>query len=109
MRESKKNYKFNLIKNIREIKESGDLLVCRDVMQHWPTSEINWFIKELVPRFKYALLTNDYTPNKNFGDTSIGGYRSINLDGLQPQQVLSEKVFPDTRVKRTILWTNPKK
>jgi hypothetical protein len=56
------NREFRIVKGLREVNESGDLLIVRDVMMHWPTSEITYFIENILPRFRYALLTNDYSP-----------------------------------------------
>jgi hypothetical protein len=38
---------------------TADLLVSKDVMQHWPNAAVSKFLRESLPRFKYALLTND--------------------------------------------------
>jgi hypothetical protein len=78
-RESTYNLEYRIVKGLREVNESGDLLIVRDVMQHWPTPEIDYFIDNILPNFRYALLTNDYAPQQNNYDISPGGYRPINL------------------------------
>ena len=48
-------------------------------MQHWPTSEIDYFIENILPRFKFALLTNDFATYAVNPDIQPGRYRAINL------------------------------
>ena len=72
---------------IEDMKESGDLIIIKDVMQHWPNKEVDYFLKTIVPRFKYALLTNDMT-NGTQGDITFGGYRLLNFDSLEPKELL---------------------
>lgn len=66
-------------KNIREFKkhnidfkyytgnfdevEGADLVICKDVLQHLPDSEIHKFLK-ILPKFKYALIANDTSTYK---------------------------------------------
>ena len=63
------------------MKESGDLILIKDVMQHWPNHIIDYFLKTIVPRFKYALLTNDMT-NGTQADIGFGSFRPLNFDSL---------------------------
>jgi hypothetical protein len=60
-----------------------------------------------MPRFKYALLTNDYTDGK-YGDIPVGSFRPINLDSVKPQ-VKALDLYYGSALKRTILYTNPNK
>ena len=71
-RESAYNREYRIVKGLREVNESGDLLIVRDVMMHWPKSEIDYFIETILPRFRYALLTNDYSPAQDFKDINPG-------------------------------------
>lgn len=43
---------------------SADLLLCKDVLQHLPIAKIKEFIG-ILPRYKYALITNDIGKNNN--------------------------------------------
>lgn len=38
----------------------ADMLIAKDVLQHWPNDGISRFLQNSLPRFKFALLTNDY-------------------------------------------------
>jgi hypothetical protein len=108
-REDNLNVQFKVISALSDIKESGDLLICRDVMQHWPSSEIDYFIQEILPRFKYALLTNDYTNSPNYADIPPGGYRAINLGRIPSAQVVMSLDFQTGHLpKTTLLYINPK-
>lgn len=64
--------------DIEDFDESGDLLIIKDVLMHWPNAKIKYFMENVVPRFKYVLLTSDYTikPRK---DIPYGLWRGINL------------------------------
>ncbi len=37
----------------------ADLLVCKDVLQHWDVRSIEGFLARNLPRYRYALITND--------------------------------------------------
>ena len=73
---------FRLMRMIQNMDESGDLIIIKDVMQHWPNLETNYFLQTVVPRFKYALLTNDLTKGQQ-GNTNFGGWRPMNIDTLK--------------------------
>ena len=59
-----------------------DLLICKDVLQHWTNVEVNRFLARLPAMpFKYALLTNcNYGPlaDRNV-DIEAGGWRPLDL------------------------------
>jgi SAM-dependent methyltransferase len=59
----------------------GDLLLMKDVLQHLPDATIAAFATEVVPRFRWALLTNSFekldTPRNT--DTEAGGFRCLDL------------------------------
>jgi hypothetical protein len=93
--------------------EKGDLLVVKDVIQHWPNEDIKYFIQNILPNFKYALITNDYdSPNFNQrnGQISHGGFRNIDLES-EPFNLENIAVILDYNVhgllKRVYLYTNP--
>jgi SAM-dependent methyltransferase len=57
-----------------------DLIVCKDVIQHWSTYEIREWLHHLQKQaFRYALITNcNYGPEVNT-DITTGGWRPIDL------------------------------
>ena len=56
-----------------------DLLILKDVIQHWPNTKIISFLQKLVKTtsFKYILLVNDHTSQENT-DIAYGWYRPLN-------------------------------
>lgn len=63
---------------------AADLLICKDVLQHWPIAAIRAFLDRNVPRFRYALITNDVAsvhspPERQNADISFGEWRVIDL------------------------------
>lgn len=81
------NIHFEHTTSLQDLKEkniSGDLLIIKDVMQHWPIAEIQYFIKNILPRFKYALITNQYDPEHytHNKDKQMGPVHSVGL--LEP-------------------------
>lgn len=79
--------------NTIEIPEA-DLILCKDVLQHWNTFEVKVWLERLLgarDMFRYALLTNcayGETLNK---DTLSGEWRAIDLTA--PPFSVGEKVF----------------
>lgn len=63
---------------------SGDLLLVKDVLQHWPTSDVERFLRQVLPRYSYALLTNDLASVHWDGpvnaDMTLGGWRTLDLE-----------------------------
>jgi hypothetical protein len=73
------------VKGLRDVNETGDLLIVRDVMMHWPASEIHYFVDNILPRFRYGLLTNDFTPIEQLRDINPGQFRPLNLNFIKNQ------------------------
>lgn len=69
-----------------------DLVICKDVIQHWATEEIHAWLDLLMERpFKYALITNcNYGPTVNT-EIETGGWRAIDLTA--PPFSIGEVVF----------------
>lgn len=62
---------------MENVKDKGDLLITKDVMQHWPNSQGRYYIDKILPNFKYALVTNDISRNTVRNDISPGGWQLI--------------------------------
>lgn len=74
------NIHFFKIENINDfINVKADLLVVKDVIQHWPNEQVKFFLQKVLPNFKYALITNDYEKNFGIKDIESGGFRPIDL------------------------------
>lgn len=59
----------------------ADLLLCKDVLQHLPNSDVQEFLVNVVPRFRMALIIDDApgTPDDTNTDTSAGGWRRVDI------------------------------
>ncbi|MGJ4731483.1 class I SAM-dependent methyltransferase [Leptospira levettii] len=109
---SKKNIKFLVIRQLSDLQlVSADLLIVKDVLHHWPIAHINYFLKEILPNYRFALITNDYNLYALNHDIDFAGFRPINLqkDPFFPVnglQVLFD--YPSHGIiKRVYLYQNP--
>jgi SAM-dependent methyltransferase len=61
----------------------ADLLLIKDVLQHWPNGDIQLFLSRTVPRYRYALITNDiasvHYPGQVNEDIEMGASRALDL------------------------------
>ena len=75
---------FKSIKNNR----NADLLIMKDVIQHWTYDNILNFFENLNKKtnFKHFILINDHTCDESF-DIKVGEYRRLNLD-TKPLNIL---------------------
>jgi SAM-dependent methyltransferase len=86
-----------------------DLLIAKDVLQHWSYATIGRFL-EVLPRFRFALLTNGVsvldTPNQDVPDS---GFRPLDLR-LAPFNLDCERVYSYSRGERRWrgLWWEPR-
>lgn len=56
---------------------AADLVLCKEVLQHWPLDAIKQFGKRV--QWRRCLLVNDYAPVVRNPDIRPGGYRPIDL------------------------------
>ena len=64
---------------------SADLLVCKDVLQHWDVPSVQRFLARNGGRYRYALITNDLAsvhiaPEMLNADIPIGHWRTLDLE-----------------------------
>ncbi len=118
--------RFELVDEELSTVEEADLLIAKDVLQHWSNEAVHRFLRRLH-RFRHALLVNDVAyerrrwsaflryrpaavPNS---DTVTGGYRPLDLTkppfGLEAERLLRFQVHDgfDRFTKDALLWTNP--
>jgi len=60
----------------------GDLLVCKEVLQHLTNSDVHYFIKNIIPKFRYCLIVdevNAVTKSSNNPDNPRGSTRQLDL------------------------------
>jgi SAM-dependent methyltransferase len=58
-----------------------DLIICKDVLQHFSNSDIQKFLQQL-PKCKYCLIINDIDPHtftSENSDIECGGYHTVDL------------------------------
>lgn len=55
----------------------ADLVIMKEVLQHWPNADIARMRKRLA--WRRVLLVNDYSPWPRNPDIKAGGYRPLNL------------------------------
>jgi hypothetical protein len=76
----RENIKFHLLKDGMEIK-GGDLLICKDVLQHLPNKDVIYYLGLFRRLYKILLITNDVVPDARTNeDIAYGDYRAIRLD-----------------------------
>lgn len=104
--------RFDLMPEDVSTVPGGDLLIIKDVLQHLPNSDIFDLLHHVVPRFRYALITNSFEKidtARNYDISGHGDFRCLDLS-TSPYEVTGAYVFeywalPWERI-RTFLITN---
>jgi SAM-dependent methyltransferase len=104
---AKPGIKFAELNGITKDVPAADLLILKDVIQHWTNEDVLRFIPQLS-KFKYALITNvshKGSPLTN-SESVIGGFRPVDLTAA-PFSVPGEYVFEffAGEPKITFLWS----
>jgi hypothetical protein len=109
-RHAKPNVKFyHASEWTPEMTPNADLLIVKDVLQHLSTPRIQEFLTTTLPKFRYALITNDFGENRRQRNILPGEYRPLDLTAppfnlqLEPIMAFKYAIYD----KRTFLWTNP--
>lgn len=82
----------------------ADLLIVKDVMQHWPDAAIFRFLPTIA-RYRYALITNGYTGEAH-KDIDVGDYRPLDLTRAPfslPAEPVLDYTYP-TRLEQLARW-----
>jgi SAM-dependent methyltransferase len=88
----------------------ADLLICKDVLQHWPNPSVSAFLVRSLRRYRFALITNDIAsvhphPGVN-ADIPLGHWRPLDLEAapfsLQAEWHVDFSIR-DEWTKRTLL------
>ncbi len=92
----------------------ADLLLAKDVLQHWPTVEIQAFLAQVLSRYRYVLLTNDvasaHWPEPVNEDMVLGGWRTLDLEANPFFRPAAWRLDYDVRgewTKRVLLYASP--
>ena len=77
---SSSNVGFHLYSGNSDELPQADLLIAKDVLQHWSNKSIEAFLPNTA-RYKYCLITNCINPNGKTTNTDIedGGFRYLDL------------------------------
>ena len=81
---TKDGVQFEQLDFSREPLPKADLLLCKDVLQHWPVDSVSQFLQRNLRRFRYALITNDvwsvHSPDANHNaDITFGEWRTLDI------------------------------
>ncbi|HYH74965.1 MAG TPA: class I SAM-dependent methyltransferase [Candidatus Saccharimonadales bacterium] len=72
--------KFQVIKPGDTNLPKGDLIISKDVLQHMSDEAVQTFVDEVVPRYKYALITNCVLPAEDINKSiTAGDFRPLDL------------------------------
>lgn len=87
--------------------DGHELVLIKDVLQHWPNADIEAFMKRLAESsVKYALLTNcRFDAGPVNGDIAHGYFRALDLTAPPFSYALTEVLRFGT--KSVLLWVNP--
>jgi len=79
LKHAKPNIQFFLGNFVELELPPADLLICKHVLQHLPTQDVQTFLTQ-VPKYKHTLLTNGVNANTMTAqnlDIAVGGYRQL--------------------------------
>lgn len=83
----------------------ADLLLIKDVLQHLPNGLVYWTLNNVLPRFRYALITNCVEPDSDVNrDIEPGGFRPLRLE-REPFSVRGETVLRFSSPDPDLPWT----
>lgn len=112
---SKSNLTFETIKTYPDM-NSGDLLICKDVLQHLPLDEITTIITQCFTKFKYVLVTNcvgNFRDSEFNVDIKYGEFTNIRIleppfslfgtEVLRWRSPITSIILPDYKVMDFIL------
>ena len=89
------NIHFHMRDVLREpITGTYDVIILKDVIQHWPTADIMRVLPSLLIKAKYVLVTNCRFQQRPEQDIALGGFRPLHknmkpLSSFSPQLLYS--------------------
>ena len=109
------NVSYDTVDDVKDLlKYKGDLLILKDVIQHWSNDQIAYARDHILQNFKYAIIVNDiYSPGLGPVNSAIktGGSRPLNLE-ISPfymkLEVIKDYNAAPSRIKRIYLYKNEK-
>ena len=96
---AKNNIKFTAINDVTDLSSyKGDLLIIKDVLQHWEKDKIIYAMNNIIPNFKYAIIVNCIKLSELYCNKSlnarVGDTRIIDLQ-KEPFSVSNLKIVMD--------------
>jgi SAM-dependent methyltransferase len=89
---SKEGIRFLELNAVTDDLPNADLLIMKDVIQHWSNTDIKGFLPKLE-KFKRVLITNGFHPSGTLNnDISVGDYRYLALE-IEPFNVKGDYIF----------------
>lgn len=109
------NFTFDTVDSVEDLGNyKGDLLILKDVIQHWSIEQILFFKEHIIPNFKYAIVVNNIKTSWKTtlnGEIRTGNSRPLDLTAspffMKPAYVKDYKL-PPSRVKRIHVFVNQK-
>ena len=115
---TKNNVKFETVDDIKNLTAyKGDLLIIKDVLQHWEKNKIIYAINNIIPNFKYAIIVNSIKlPGKNyvidlnatFGETKIIDLKKSPFFMPNLKFIMDYELTTEYDVKRIYLYVRDK-
>lgn len=107
------NFSFDVINKLEDLATyHGDLLILKDVMQHWTIEQILFAKEHIIPNFKYAIIVNNIRtayPTVVNSKIKTGDSRPLDLKiapfFMNPEHV-EDYALPPYRIKRIHLFIN---
>lgn len=76
--------RFDLVDARLETPPGADLLLAKDVLQHWSNADVDAFLRTNLRRYRYCLITNDIASTHWDGDVNhdvlLGEWRTLDLE-----------------------------
>jgi SAM-dependent methyltransferase len=72
---SKTNISFSVFNSIENL-PGGDLLLCKEVLQHLPNATVTEYLQQIRKKYRWALITNFVEPGSQLTNTDIHPGRS---------------------------------
>lgn len=103
---ARNNIEFIQIDNSLTKLKKGDIILIKDVFQHWNNENIINFIRNILPFYKYALITNKYNYSNNNKNIEIGSCRSLDLERapFNMNFIYKRDLYFCTELKRIYLY-----
>ena len=83
-RDTPDNVSFVCLDALTEELPGGDVLIVKDVFQHWPNADVESFLDTYCGRYDGIIVTNDIKsrrhPAKVNSDIELGGWRPIDVE-----------------------------